>query len=214
MEEDPGRGNLGPSSFASIGGCRSKTFPSLRSSEKSNRGGKGIKPGGEKGCRDVGARQRGDRAGDPRGVQRPRPGPGRRLRGRGCGVGHRRHGDTFHGPEGYKRYMQGWTVAFSDASTESTAVHAGEDFTIVEFIGRGTHDGPMSSPGGSSPAHGPLAGDPVLRSSRYQGRQDHGRPLLLRPARHHDPTRPDARAGRSGGVGFGPGSLPRVKSGP
>ena len=56
-------------------------------------------------------------------------------------------GETFHGPEGYKRYMQGWTAAFSDASTEITAVRAGEDFAIVEFIGRGTHDGPMSSLG-------------------------------------------------------------------
>jgi len=63
-------------------------------------------------------------------------------------------GETFRGPEGYKRYMQGCTAAFSDASTEITAVHAGEDFAIVEFIGRGTHDGPMSSPGGEVPPTG------------------------------------------------------------
>ena len=44
--------------------------------------------------------------------------------------------------------------AFSDASTEITAVHAGEDFTIVEFIGRGTHDGPMIRPGGVVPPPG------------------------------------------------------------
>ena len=33
-------------------------------------------------------------------------------------------GETFRGPEGYKRYMQGWTATFSDASTEITAVRA------------------------------------------------------------------------------------------
>jgi ketosteroid isomerase-like protein len=32
-------------------------------------------------------------------------------------------GETFPGPEGYKRYMQGWTAAFSEASTEITAVY-------------------------------------------------------------------------------------------
>lgn len=63
-------------------------------------------------------------------------------------------GETFRGPEGYKRYMQNWTTAFSDASTEITAVHAGEDFAIVEFVGRGTHDGPLRSPGGDIPATG------------------------------------------------------------
>jgi hypothetical protein len=60
--------------------------------------------------------------------------------------------ETFRGPEGYKRYMQNWTTAFSDASTEVTAVHAGENIAIVEFIGRGTHDGPLRSPGGDIPA--------------------------------------------------------------
>ena len=63
-------------------------------------------------------------------------------------------GETFREPEGYKRYMQGWTTACSDARSEITAVHAGEDFAIVEFIGRDTHDGPMSSPGRKVPPTG------------------------------------------------------------
>ena len=57
-------------------------------------------------------------------------------------------GETFHGREGYKRYMQNWIDAFSDASTEVTAIHAGDDFAVVEFTGRGTHDGTLRSPSG------------------------------------------------------------------
>ena len=63
-------------------------------------------------------------------------------------------GETFHGPEGYKAYMQNWIDAFSDASTEVTAIHAGDDFTVVEFTGRGTHDGTLKSPAGDVPATG------------------------------------------------------------
>lgn len=63
-------------------------------------------------------------------------------------------GETFRGPEGYRQYMLGFKDAMSDASTEITAVHAGEDFAVVEFIGRGTHDGPMASPGGEVPPTG------------------------------------------------------------
>lgn len=63
-------------------------------------------------------------------------------------------GETLRGPEGYKQYMQNWLDAFSDASTEITAVHAGEDSAVVEFIGRGTHDGPLRSPGGEVPPTG------------------------------------------------------------
>lgn len=63
-------------------------------------------------------------------------------------------GETFRGPEGYKRYMQDWVDAFSEASTEVTAVHAGESFAIVEYIGRGTHDGTLTSPAGEVPPTG------------------------------------------------------------
>ncbi|QIN79311.1 DUF4440 domain-containing protein [Rubrobacter marinus] len=63
-------------------------------------------------------------------------------------------GETFHGPEGYRRYMQNWIDAFSDAGTEITAVHAGDGFAVVEFTGRGTHDGTLKSPAGDVPATG------------------------------------------------------------
>jgi hypothetical protein len=35
--------------------------------------------------------------------------------------------------------MQGLADAFSDSSTEITSISAGDDFAVVEFVGRGTH---------------------------------------------------------------------------
>ena len=63
-------------------------------------------------------------------------------------------GETFHGAEGFKQYMQNWIDAFSDASTEITAIHAGDDFAVVEFTVRGTHDGTLRSPAGEVPPTG------------------------------------------------------------
>ena len=63
-------------------------------------------------------------------------------------------GETFRGPEGYRHYMQNWIDAYSDASSEVTAIHAGEDFAVVEFTGRGTHDGTLKSPAGEIPPTG------------------------------------------------------------
>ncbi len=63
-------------------------------------------------------------------------------------------GETFHGAEGFEQYMQNWIDAFSDASTEITAIHAGDDFAVVEFTGRGTHDGTLRSPAGEMPPTG------------------------------------------------------------
>ena len=50
--------------------------------------------------------------------------------------------------------MQNWIDAFSDASTEFTAIHAGDDFAVVEFTGRGTHYGTLRSPAGEVPPTG------------------------------------------------------------
>jgi steroid delta-isomerase-like uncharacterized protein len=57
-------------------------------------------------------------------------------------------GETFSGPEGVKQFMQGWADAFSDSKTEVQEVHAGDDFAVNEFAGRGTHDGPLQGPAG------------------------------------------------------------------
>jgi steroid delta-isomerase-like uncharacterized protein len=60
-------------------------------------------------------------------------------------------GETFSGPEGLKQFMRGWVDAFSDGKSEIQEVHAGEDFVVVEFAGRGTQDGPLRGPAGEIP---------------------------------------------------------------
>jgi steroid delta-isomerase-like uncharacterized protein len=63
-------------------------------------------------------------------------------------------GESYEGKEGYKQYLRGWTDAFPDSATEISAVHAGEDFVVVEFVGRGTHEGTLRSAAGDIPATG------------------------------------------------------------
>jgi ketosteroid isomerase-like protein len=63
-------------------------------------------------------------------------------------------GETFRGHEGFRQFMQGWADAFPDSTTEDTIAYAGEEFGVTEFIGRGTHDGPLVSPAGEIPPTG------------------------------------------------------------
>jgi predicted ester cyclase len=63
-------------------------------------------------------------------------------------------GQTFRGHEGFREFMQGWADAFPDGRTEDTTAYAGEEFGVTEFIGRGTHDGPLRSPAGEIPPTG------------------------------------------------------------
>lgn len=60
-------------------------------------------------------------------------------------------GETLRGPEGVRQFMQGWVDAFSDGKTEIENLYAGEDFAVVEFTGRGTHDGVLRGPAGEIP---------------------------------------------------------------
>jgi steroid delta-isomerase-like uncharacterized protein len=60
-------------------------------------------------------------------------------------------GETFSGLEGAKQFQRGWVEAFSDATTEIQEVHAGDDFAVNEFVGRGTHDGTLQGPAGGIP---------------------------------------------------------------
>jgi predicted ester cyclase len=57
-------------------------------------------------------------------------------------------GQIFQGREGLKQYVQGWNTAFPDSSVEITNVVATSDQAAVEFVGRGTHNGVLRSPGG------------------------------------------------------------------
>jgi ketosteroid isomerase-like protein len=54
----------------------------------------------------------------------------------------------FRGLEGMREFMQGWVDAFPEARIEDTTAYAGEEFGVTEFIGRGTHEGPLLSPAG------------------------------------------------------------------
>jgi steroid delta-isomerase-like uncharacterized protein len=63
-------------------------------------------------------------------------------------------GNVMHGPEGYRQYADGWASAFPDGRIEITRIMADDNGAVVEFIGRGTQTGPLSSPSGTIPATG------------------------------------------------------------
>jgi steroid delta-isomerase-like uncharacterized protein len=63
-------------------------------------------------------------------------------------------GQTFRGLAGIRQYAQGWATAFPDGQIEDTRVTAGDSGAVVEFIGRGTHTGPLVSPAGEIPPTG------------------------------------------------------------
>ena len=64
-------------------------------------------------------------------------------------------GRTLRGPEGFKDGMRAWIRACSDASVEVVEMIPGEGGSVTtEFVGRGTHDGPLAGPGGEIPPTG------------------------------------------------------------
>ncbi|HEX7120752.1 MAG TPA: ester cyclase [Gemmatimonadaceae bacterium] len=60
-------------------------------------------------------------------------------------------GEVFPGPDGTRQYMQYWANAFDDAKVEIKRIIATDKFVVTEFIGRGTHTGPLETPAGSIP---------------------------------------------------------------
>ena len=83
------------------------------------------------------------------------------------------------GPDGYAAYMQGYFDAFPDLHFQLTHKVAQGDVVIVNWVGTGTHDGPLRMPSGDSlPATGKKGTNfgsstfefqkgKVLRSSTY-----------------------------------------------
>ncbi len=83
------------------------------------------------------------------------------------------------GPDGYAAYMQVYYDAFPDLHFELTHKVAQGDVVIVNWMGTGTHDGPLRMPNGDSlPATGKKGtnfgsstfefdNDKVVRSSTY-----------------------------------------------
>jgi len=63
-------------------------------------------------------------------------------------------GQTLHGQDGARQFMQAWATAFPDSRVETVTVIASDDGAAMEFIGRGTHSGPLASPAGTIPPTG------------------------------------------------------------
>src|SRR5438270_10657228 len=63
-------------------------------------------------------------------------------------------GEVVHGPDGLADYMKMWAGAFSDMQLEVLGVVGDEHHVAGEFRCRGTHDGPLASPGGEVTATG------------------------------------------------------------
>jgi len=58
-------------------------------------------------------------------------------------------GARFVGLEGFRQFLQGWVTAMPDCTLDVQTVRCGEDFSVAEFIGRGTHTGPLTGPAGT-----------------------------------------------------------------
>ena len=71
-----------------------------------------------------------------------------------CEIINAASGTTFHGPEGYKRFMRFFAESFPDLRIELTNVFATEDQVVVEGIYRGTTTGSRTLPTGALPATG------------------------------------------------------------
>ncbi len=63
-------------------------------------------------------------------------------------------GTSFRGPEGARQFAQMWATAFPDGQVAIERAAASGDQVTVEHTGRGTHTGPLQSPGGDIPATG------------------------------------------------------------
>lgn len=63
-------------------------------------------------------------------------------------------GQVLRGIEGSRQYGEGWAQAFPDARVTVDNVISEGDCVVVEFTGRGTHTGTLSTPAGDIPATG------------------------------------------------------------
>ncbi|HEX8692308.1 MAG TPA: ester cyclase [Longimicrobium sp.] len=63
-------------------------------------------------------------------------------------------GQVFRGREGFVAFLKGWAAAFPDSAVEVAGLKADETGAAVEFVGRGTHTGPLAGPAGTIPPTG------------------------------------------------------------
>jgi len=59
---------------------------------------------------------------------------------------------TYSARKGYREYLENWVTAMPDCKVEIVNMIAGDQWTAVEGIGRGTHTGPLVGPQGTIPA--------------------------------------------------------------
>ena len=71
-----------------------------------------------------------------------------------CEVVNAAAGTTFHGPQGYKRFLRFHTESFPDVRMELTNVFATEDQVVAEGIYRGTNMGSRNLSPGALPTAG------------------------------------------------------------
>ncbi|HEU4629233.1 MAG TPA: ester cyclase [Gemmatimonadaceae bacterium] len=71
-------------------------------------------------------------------------------------------GELFRGTDGYRAFVGIWAAAFPDSRVDIRTVVAEGDSVCVEFVGRGTHDGPFRTPGGTIPPTGRAVEIPFL----------------------------------------------------
>jgi steroid delta-isomerase-like uncharacterized protein len=58
-------------------------------------------------------------------------------------------GEVFRGPDGTRKFMERWIQAFDDAKADPKRVIATDRLVVTEFVGRGTHTGPLETPAGT-----------------------------------------------------------------
>ena len=57
---------------------------------------------------------------------------------------------NYSGRKGFREFIDNWTTAMPDCKVEIVNVVAGDTWAAVEFVGRGTHNGPLVGPQGTS----------------------------------------------------------------
>ena len=64
---------------------------------------------------------------------------------------------NFSGRSGYREYLDSWTTAMPDFKVTVTNVVGAHEWTVVEFVGSGTHTGPFAGHHGTfRPTQGKL----------------------------------------------------------
>jgi steroid delta-isomerase-like uncharacterized protein len=71
-------------------------------------------------------------------------------------------GATINGVEGFVEYARGFATAFSDMRLEALSYVGDDRRAAGEFVGRGTHDGPLATPAGTVPATGRTLAAPFV----------------------------------------------------